>query len=61
MSAVGEKVQPLKMALNEKGQVELNFPSAGQYILTLNTPEFKKNGEPEAAIYRTIISLNVIP
>lgn len=61
INSTSETASKLKASADEKGQLELKFPSPGQYILTLNTPEFKKNGEPEPEIYRTIISLNVAP
>ena len=48
-----------QLKTNKKGVVELKFPSAGQYLITITSPESKLTEKPQKQNYRTIISLYV--
>lgn len=58
-ASVAEKEIEIKQTTNEKGQVQLSFPQAGQYIVEVNSPETAEKVQPAAQTYRLNIALQV--
>lgn len=58
---IAEKTQPLKLKTDAQGQVTLPFNAAGQYVVTISSPEHQENVKPDAVTYRTILTVFVNP
>ncbi|MCH4247673.1 MAG: DUF4198 domain-containing protein [Acinetobacter populi] len=58
-ASVDEKEIEIKQTSNEKGQVQLAFPQAGQYIIEVNSPATAEKAQPAAQTYRLNIALQV--
>ena len=56
-----QKPETIKLTTDAHGKVVLAFKAAGQYIVTVTSPEQKENSKPDAVTYRTISSLYVNP
>ncbi|MBI1450801.1 MULTISPECIES: DUF4198 domain-containing protein [Acinetobacter] len=60
-ASADEQELKIETTANARGELQLQFPVAGNYILTLTSPELDAKQKPEANTYRTIVSLNVQP
>lgn len=58
-ASVDEKEVEIKHTSNDKGQVQLNFPKAGQYIIEVNSAETPEKVQPAAQTHRLNIALQV--
>ena len=58
-SSLTDKTEPLKLVTNAQGVVNIPFKLAGQYILTVSSPETKEYAKPEAETYRSFLSIYV--
>lgn len=61
ITSAEEKELKIETTANAQGELQLQFPVAGNYILTLTSPELDGKQKPDAKTYRTIVSLNVQP
>lgn len=58
---LNEKNQIVKLTTDAKGAVQLPFKAAGQYLVTITSPEHKEGIKPETVTYRSILSVYVNP
>ena len=61
ITSAEEKELKIETTANAQGELQLQFPLAGNYILTLTSPELDGKQKPDAKTYRTIVSLSVQP
>ena len=61
LSQQTETVTEFETYTDQSGQAELTFPEAGQYIVTITSPDEDGKHKPQPETYRSIISLNIAP
>lgn len=59
LTQIGQKLETLKLKSDAKGDVKIAFPSAGQYLITVTTPEQKDQPKLAERSYRSIITVFV--
>lgn len=60
-TVLGESIQKQQVETNAMGEVVLPWTAAGQYRVTISSPEAKVGQKPNSVAYRTILSLWVNP
>lgn len=59
LATAGEEEFELEQTTNTQGQVQLNLPKAGQYIVEINPPEVSEKVQPAAQSFRQNIAIRV--
>ncbi|OEY97188.1 hypothetical protein BJI46_01820 [Acinetobacter qingfengensis] len=59
LTKVDEQEIVIKTTTNAQGQIQLNFPQAGQYFIEVNAPEIAKGTKPAAQNFRQNIAVQV--
>lgn len=56
---VGQQPAPIKLQSDAKGDVKVIFPAAGQYLITVTTPEQQDQQKLAPRSYRSIVTVSV--
>jgi len=56
---VGQQPASIKLQSDAKGDVKVVFPAAGQYLITVTTPEQQDQQKLAPRSYRSIVTVSV--